>query len=30
MTRERPREVVLDPAEVLLDVDRSNNRKPVP
>lgn len=30
VTRERPREVVLDPAKVLLDVDRSNNRKPVP
>jgi hypothetical protein len=30
VTRERPREVVLDPGKVLLDVDRSNNRKPVP
>jgi len=27
---ERPAEVVLDPSSLLLDMDRSNNRKPVP
>jgi hypothetical protein len=28
-TRERPAEVVLDPDQVLLDVDRSNDRRPL-
>jgi aminopeptidase N len=29
VTRERPREAVLDPRDVLLDLDPSNNRRPV-
>jgi hypothetical protein len=29
VTRERPREVVLDPETVLLDLDRTNDRRPV-
>jgi hypothetical protein len=30
LTPVKPTEVVLDPAALLLDVDRSNNRMPVP